>query len=165
MPLTYGVNMNDKTTNFYNSWEWKRVRYDALIKYGAVCMLCGAKEKIVVDHIIPLKVDPLLSLQINNLQVLCNDCNMGKGQRRDDHRVKNDTFLTTRSNLARVQNGFIYQWRGKLGYTTKEHIVKDGKTLCKVENDKFVKLRENSPMMRINKKCKRCLSKNSNNIE
>lgn len=68
---------------FYSSWEWKRVRYEALKKYGAKCMLCGATAedgaKICVDHIKPRSRFPELQFDVNNLQVLCNDCNMGKG--------------------------------------------------------------------------------------
>lgn len=75
--------LNMSPDEFYASWEWKRVRYEALKRYGARCMLCGAKAedgaRICVDHIKPRSKYPLLQLDVNNLQVLCNDCNMGKG--------------------------------------------------------------------------------------
>lgn len=75
--------MNMSPDEFYASWEWKRARYEALKRYGARCMLCGAKAedgaRICVDHIKPRSKYPLLQLDVNNLQVLCNDCNMGKG--------------------------------------------------------------------------------------
>ena len=67
--------------DFYSSWEWKKVRYNVLLKYGRRCMCCGATPPdavMVVDHIKPRKKYPELSLNIDNLQVLCNDCNMGK---------------------------------------------------------------------------------------
>ena len=67
--------------DFYESWEWKKVRYEALMKHGAVCMLCGADRKtsvIHVDHIKPTSKFPELALQLDNLQVLCKSCNMGK---------------------------------------------------------------------------------------
>lgn len=63
---------------FYNSWSWKRLRYQVLLKYGPVCMLCGSTEKIVVDHILPISKYPQLRLEFDNLQVLCESCNMGK---------------------------------------------------------------------------------------
>jgi len=63
---------------FYASWEWKKVRFEVLKKYGPVCMLCNAKENIVVDHIKPRSKFPDLQLDPDNCQVLCNDCNMGK---------------------------------------------------------------------------------------
>lgn len=70
---------------FYDSWAWKDLRLQVLQKYGRRCQCCGAKpektNKVVinVDHIKPLRNYPELALDINNLQVLCSDCNMGKG--------------------------------------------------------------------------------------
>lgn len=68
--------------DFYQTWAWKSVRYQALKKYGAKCMVCGATPEtgavICVDHIKPRSKFPELSLDVNNLQVLCADCNMGK---------------------------------------------------------------------------------------
>lgn len=70
--------------SFYESWAWKRVRYEALKIHGARCMLCGATKEsgavICVDHIKPRALFPQLELEQSNLQVLCNDCNMGKGR-------------------------------------------------------------------------------------
>lgn len=73
-----------KDGDFYESWEWKRVRYEILKEHGAKCMLCGATKedgaKICVDHVKPRARYPHLELEKSNLQVLCNDCNMGKGR-------------------------------------------------------------------------------------
>lgn len=41
-------------------------------------MCCGSRKNIVVDHIYPISKYPSLSLEFDNLQVLCNDCNQGK---------------------------------------------------------------------------------------
>lgn len=71
------------TDSFLRSFEWKVVRMKALSKYGARCQCCGADKtdnvKICVDHIKPRKLYPQLALDINNLQVLCEVCNHGKG--------------------------------------------------------------------------------------
>mgnify|MGYP001169819594 CR=1 FL=1 len=68
--------------DFLQSYEWRCVRYAALKKYGAKCMCCGATPEsgatMNVDHILPRKDRPDLALDINNLQVLCNQCNHGK---------------------------------------------------------------------------------------
>lgn len=69
---------NKPSISFYASWEWKKARYETLKKYGAVCMLCGSRERIVVDHIKPRRFYPELELSLDNLQVLCDDCNKGK---------------------------------------------------------------------------------------
>ncbi len=67
---------------FYNSREWKQVRYFALEKYGNSCQCCGATPRkgiqIHVDHIKPRSLFPDLSLDVNNLQILCEPCNIGK---------------------------------------------------------------------------------------
>lgn len=69
--------------DFLSSFEWRSVRMMALKKYGAVCQCCGANPKtgavLNVDHIKPRKTHPHLSLDINNLQILCEECNHGKG--------------------------------------------------------------------------------------
>jgi hypothetical protein len=69
--------------SFLSSYEWRRVRMEALKKYGARCQCCGATPAtgavMNVDHIKPRKLFPQLALDVNNLQVLCNACNHGKG--------------------------------------------------------------------------------------
>ena len=73
----------EATTAFLQSYEWRRVRMEALKKHGARCMCCGATPKegavMNVDHIKPRKLFPELALDLSNLQVLCNPCNHGKG--------------------------------------------------------------------------------------
>jgi 5-methylcytosine-specific restriction endonuclease McrA len=73
----------DASKNFLESREWQELRYRALKLHGARCQCCGATRKdgkeIHVDHIKPRSRFPLLALDIANLQVLCGDCNRGKG--------------------------------------------------------------------------------------
>jgi len=75
--------VNPSSDEFLSTFEWKAVRMMALKKYGPVCQCCGASAKsgavIHVDHIKPRKIFPDLALDINNLQILCGDCNGGKG--------------------------------------------------------------------------------------
>lgn len=73
------VKYNNKNHPFYSSREWLQLRYHALLKYGRKCMCCSAMNvEIHVDHIKPRSLYPKLELDINNLQVLCRDCNLGK---------------------------------------------------------------------------------------
>ena len=70
-----------KQDTFYDSKEWREVRYKALKLHGRQCLCCGAKPPGVVlhvDHIKPRSKFPNLELDINNLQILCKDCNLGK---------------------------------------------------------------------------------------
>ena len=73
-----------KFKEFYLSWEWKGLRYKVLNKYGRKCMCCGGEPpnvRLVVDHIKPRSKYPELEMDESNLQVLCNDCNMGKSNK------------------------------------------------------------------------------------
>jgi 5-methylcytosine-specific restriction endonuclease McrA len=71
------------TDAFLSSYEWRKLRMQAIKLYGARCMCCGATPAtgavINVDHIKPRKKYPHLALEISNLQILCHDCNHGKG--------------------------------------------------------------------------------------
>jgi hypothetical protein len=70
---------------FYASWEWKRLRYDFIKDKDRRCGCCGATPedgaRIVVDHVKPIRLFWGLRLDKKNLQLLCDDCNMGKGSR------------------------------------------------------------------------------------
>jgi 5-methylcytosine-specific restriction endonuclease McrA len=73
----------EKAQEFYASFEWRALRYHVLKELGARCLLCGATPQtgaiIHVDHIKPLRKHWDLRLARNNLQVLCHECNHGKG--------------------------------------------------------------------------------------
>lgn len=72
--------------SFYRSYQWRRLRVDALEanrqRYGLLaCECCGMVNagSFHVDHIYPRSTHPELALDPSNLQVLCDDCNIGKG--------------------------------------------------------------------------------------
>ena len=60
----------------------KEAAIKAIEKYGSRCMACGRGPKngavIHVDHIKPRSIYPELALSFSNLQILCEDCNLGK---------------------------------------------------------------------------------------
>ena len=67
--------------SFYSLDRWRIVRYQALKNADGKCQCCGrsGKETVLhVDHIKPRSYFPELAFSINNLQVLCEDCNLGK---------------------------------------------------------------------------------------
>ena len=74
--------------DFYKSQQWHDLRYQILNKYGNRCMKCGMGKadgaKIQVDHIKPRSKYPELELDADNLQVLCEKCNMGKSNKYED---------------------------------------------------------------------------------
>ncbi len=67
---------------FYKSKKWRELRYIALSNSEGSCNLCGASAKdgvqLHVDHIEPRSIKPKLQYELDNLQVLCMDCNLGK---------------------------------------------------------------------------------------
>lgn len=80
-PKPTGVDVT--SVEFLSTYEWRKTRMIALKKYGARCQCCGASAAtgavIHVDHIKPRKLFPQLALDVDNLQVLCHECNHGKG--------------------------------------------------------------------------------------
>jgi len=76
-----GVDVASK--DFLETFAWRKLRMEALKKYGPKCMCCGATPAtgavMNVDHVKPRKLFPALALDINNLQILCHECNHGKG--------------------------------------------------------------------------------------
>jgi len=74
---------------FYKSWEWRTLRMEAIQRHGRSCQCCGAAPgqkdatgapvRICVDHIKPISKHWHLRLDLSNLQILCDECNMGKG--------------------------------------------------------------------------------------
>ena len=81
-----GQRMNYKfiaSGNFLKTFEWLRLRMTALANSEGRCECCGASAKdgvqLNVDHVMPRKKFPHLALELSNLQILCHDCNYGKG--------------------------------------------------------------------------------------
>lgn len=76
----------DEAKAFYSSEKWRAVRFIALKRSKGECCLCGRSNRahgviLHVDHIKPKSRFPKLALDLNNLQVLCEDCNLGKSNR------------------------------------------------------------------------------------
>ena len=71
------------TRDFLESYAWRKLRMRVLLQHGPRCMCCGATPQdgavMNVDHIKPRLTHPELALDFDNLQILCNLCNHGKG--------------------------------------------------------------------------------------
>jgi 5-methylcytosine-specific restriction endonuclease McrA len=70
-------------TEFLETYAWRKLRMQILLRYGSRCMCCGATPQtgavMNVDHIKPRLTHPELALDSENLQILCGECNHGKG--------------------------------------------------------------------------------------
>lgn len=95
------------SNKFLESYQWREVRQKVLDKYESMCMCCGAKPSettyLCVDHIYPRKTHPELALDINNLQILCNRCNHGKGNWSVADYRDDKTFIITKHWLGRYR--------------------------------------------------------------
>lgn len=71
--------------DFYKNGKWRMLRYEVLKEQKRICQSCGANPHnnpgiiLHVDHIKPRSIYPELELNKDNLQLLCEDCNLGKG--------------------------------------------------------------------------------------
>lgn len=84
----YRPTLNEKR-EFYASWDWRTLRMFALKENDGRCECCGLGRhdqdlmgepvKLNVDHIKPISRFWSRRLDPTNLQVLCGDCNQGKG--------------------------------------------------------------------------------------
>lgn len=72
-----------KSDMFYLTWDWRKLRAKVLNNKGFKCCWCNRNPRdhgvvLHVDHIKPKSKYPELALEESNLQVLCEDCNVGK---------------------------------------------------------------------------------------
>ena len=76
-------------------------------RHGGACQCCGATRsagaQIHVDHIKPRSKYPELELDIENLQVLCGDCNLGKSNKYID-----DWRYNSQGDKMLLKNGDDY---------------------------------------------------------
>ncbi len=77
-----------RQVDFYSSEGWRALRYPILRKFNFMCLACGHGPRpgspLHVDHIKPRSKYPELELDPDNLQVLCQDCNLSKSNHFED---------------------------------------------------------------------------------
>lgn len=85
--------------NFYLSGRWRVLRYEVIKERGNACEVCGASPALLagtvihVDHIKPRHLFPYLEFEKSNLQILCEQCNKGKGAwDQTDWSVRNEAY-------------------------------------------------------------------------
>jgi 5-methylcytosine-specific restriction endonuclease McrA len=62
----------------YRSQRWAAVRLEAKRRDGFKCTKCGARGRLEVDHVQPIRTHPELSYALDNLQCLCPGCHSRK---------------------------------------------------------------------------------------
>lgn len=58
--------------------------YELTIRYGYRCLCCGTTRHLGLDHIVPVSRGG--KTELDNLQLLCRDCNHRKGTEIIDYR-------------------------------------------------------------------------------
>lgn len=102
----------DIREDFYRSWDWRTLRMKVIKRYGRRCQCCGSTPadkdsagnpvRIVVDHIKPLSKYWQLRLVPSNLQILCDECNQGKGAWDEtDHRSPDEAMTAEYREIMR----------------------------------------------------------------
>jgi 5-methylcytosine-specific restriction endonuclease McrA len=81
--VTQPMGVDVRSDDFLRTFEWRRLRMQALKLHGPQCQCCGATPAtgavMNVDHIKPRRLFPDLAMSLDNLQILCDVCNHGKG--------------------------------------------------------------------------------------
>jgi 5-methylcytosine-specific restriction endonuclease McrA len=62
----------------YRSQRWAALRQQAKRRDGFVCVKCGARGRLEVDHVKPVRTHPELSFTLENLMTLCPSCHARK---------------------------------------------------------------------------------------
>jgi len=64
--------------SFYKSKKWHQLRTLVLRRDGYLCVICNInvrpKGTSRVDHIVPVKTDPTIAMDMTNLRTLCASC-------------------------------------------------------------------------------------------
>jgi len=112
-------------SEFLLSYEWRTVRMKVLKRDGVKCACCGASPQtgavMNVDHIKPRRSHPHLALSLNNLQVLCADCNHGKGNWDDtDWRKKSNNAITPKKKKPKKKKS---RWKKKVQEKKPDNVI------------------------------------------
>lgn len=73
-----GVRFKRHGTSIYKTRRWAAVRKAAKRRDGWKCVECGARGRLEVDHVKPIRDRPDLAYDLNNVQVLCVPCHARK---------------------------------------------------------------------------------------
>lgn len=89
--------------------RWRALRMQALDRDGWQCVVCGARHRLEVDHIEPVRTHPELSYVLANLQVLCGPCHTRKTRIEVGHKPLPPKRQEWRDLLRKMQRNPIEQ--------------------------------------------------------
>jgi len=65
-------------TSVYRDRRWPALRLMAKRRDGFRCVACGARGRLEVDHVLPVRTHPERAFDLSNLQTLCGKCHGAK---------------------------------------------------------------------------------------
>ena len=84
--------------------RWKRLRYEILRRDGWQCVQCGARGRLEVDHVKPVRTHPELSFDQDNLQTLCPACHTRKTRIECGHAAPDPKRAAWRDSIKQMEN-------------------------------------------------------------
>lgn len=99
--------------DFYQTKAWRVMRVIVFGYWGHRCLRCGSYDDLHIGHVVPRSLSPELEMEFDNLQVLCESCNMHKSNKTsDDYRDQKRRNpspeileLSTQSEIRRMELG------------------------------------------------------------
>ena len=82
--------------------QWTRLRFEALRRDNWQCVQCGARGRLEVDHILPVRTHPELAYVLDNVQVLCPADHARKTRVECGHRPVHPGRIAWRAALLNV---------------------------------------------------------------
>ncbi len=68
-------------SNKGSTTKWRKLREEVIRRDGGTCQRCGMPGSHV-DHIVPRRlIESAIADSLDNLQLLCSNCNLSKGGR------------------------------------------------------------------------------------
>lgn len=83
--------------------RWKALRLEALRRDGWACVSCGARGRLEVDHVKPVRDAPELSFDLGNLQCLCPSCHTRKTRIECGHTAPSPGRLKWRALVSELE--------------------------------------------------------------
>jgi 5-methylcytosine-specific restriction protein A len=82
--------------------RWAALRWQILERDGFACVQCGARGRLEVDHIRPVRTDPEKAFDPGNLQSLCPACHTRKTRVECGHKPTSPDRQKWRDAVAKL---------------------------------------------------------------
>ena len=107
-----GLKYHRHSAAVIRSKRWKGLRIEALRRDGWACVQCGARGRLEVDHIKPVRDAPDLAFDLGNLQALCPSCHTRKTRIECGHKDPSPDRLKWRELVSALEAN-PYEHKGK----------------------------------------------------